>query len=336
MIEKINENLSENNAEVNEAELAENETSLAEIAETEREAEEGKAAKNAETAKNTETQGAQVRKRNVFVRFGAGVKNKFSSLKTAVQERGNELQGAKKKRIAAAVGLAVLVAFFVLFYALVGVAIVNLVKDPQGFKTWIEGFGTSSVFIFIGLRVVMTVFRVIPGGPLQVAGGYAFGTWWGAVWCMAGSLVGTLIIFLLGKKYGTKLVGLFISPEKMRSAAMLKDKKKRNVFLFLMNFLPGTPKDIFTWMAAISNDGAVSSILVILLARIPSVVVSTWCGHELMQENYVVSAVVFGVLLVLGIVCSYAYKKLSARHEARVKAQENGEKEQEEAGKEEK
>ena len=42
-----------------------------------------------------------------------------------------------------------------------------------------------------------------------------------------------------------------------------------------------------------------------------------------MQENYVVSAIVFGVLLVLGIACSYAYKKLSARHETRAKAQEN-------------
>ena len=65
-----------------------------------------------------------------------------------------------------------------------------------------------------------------------------------------------------------------------------------------------------------------------MLARIPSVVASTWCGHELMQENYVVSAIVFGVLLVLGIACSYAYKKLSARHEARAKAQENEKKEE--------
>lgn len=266
---------------------------------------------------------APEKKRGVFARLGEGIKNKFSALKSAVRERENELEGAKKKRIAAAIALAVMVVFYVLFYVFVGLAVVNLLKDPQGFKEWIDGFGTSSILIFIGLRVVMTAFRLIPGGPLQVAGGYAFGTWWGALWCMAGSLIGTLIIFLLGKKYGTKLVGLFISPEKMRSAAMLKDKKKRNVFLFLMNFLPGMPKDIFTWMAAISNDGAFSSILVIMLARIPSVVASTWCGHELMQENYVVSAIVFGVLLVLGIACSYAYKKLSARHEARAKAQEN-------------
>ena len=333
MAEKINENFEDvcnQSIEALSAEPAENTTETfsgsaeTTITETMTAAEKQRETNSAEM----ETKCTTTKKRNVFARLGAWIRKQFFALKSAVQERGNELQNAKKKRIAAAIGVAALIVFLVLFYILVGMAIVNLLEDPQGFKTWIDGFGTSSIFIFIGLRVIMTVLRVIPGGPLQVAGGYAFGTWWGAVWCMAGSLIGTLIIFLLGKKYGTKLVGLFVSPEKMRSAAMLKDKKKRNVFLFLMNFLPGTPKDIFTWMAAISNDGAFSSILVILLARIPSVVASTWCGHELMQENYVVSAVVFGVLLVLGVVCSYAYKKLSARHEARAKAQENTGKEE--------
>ena len=90
--------------------------------------------------------------------------------------------------------------------------------------------------------------------------------------------------------------------EKMRSAALLKDKKKRNVWLFMMNFLPGTPKDIFTWVAALADDGSVSSILVILLSRIPSVLASTWSGHELMQENYLVSGIIFGALLLIGIV----------------------------------
>lgn len=272
-----------------------------------------------------------VKRKGLFARFGAWCKGKFVAFKTAVAERGEEIEHAKKKRIFAGIGIALLVIFLIVFYALVGVTIVGFVKDPEGFKDWIEGFDGGSVAIFIGLRVLMTVFRVIPGGPLQIAGGYAFGTWGGALWCMVGSLIGTLIIFLLGKKFGTKLVGLFISPQKMKSGGMIKDKRKRNVFLFLMNFLPGTPKDIFTWVAAISDDGAISSMLVILLARIPSLIVSTWCGHALMQENYLLSAIVFGVLLVVGVVCSYGYKKYTAKKDAREAekaeetAQENGE-----------
>lgn len=276
-----------------------------------------------DTVRNEEVAAEESVKRNgLFARFGAWCKGKISAFKSAVEERGEEIEHAKKKRIFAGIGICLFVVFLIVFYALVGVTIVGFVKDPEGFKEWIDGFDGGSVAIFIGLRVLMTVFRVIPGGPLQIAGGYAFGTWWGALWCMVGSLIGTLIIFLLGKKFGTKLVGLFISPQKMKSGGMIKDKRKRNVFLFLMNFLPGTPKDIFTWVAAISDDGAISSVLVILLARIPSLVVSTWCGHALMQENYLLSAIVFGILLVVGLVCSYGYKKYTAKKDAK-EAQEN-------------
>ena len=278
---------------------------------------------NAEKREAEQSDGgvSEKKRRGVFARLGGFVKGKVSAVCKAVKERGAELQGAKKKRLIAVISVLALAVFFVLFYLFVGLKIADFVKDPQGFKQWIDGFDEGSVVIFVLLRVVMTVLRVIPGGPLQVAGGYAFGTWWGAVWCMAGSLIGTLIIFLLGKKYGVKLVGLFVSPEKMRSAALFKDAKKRNLWLFILNFVPGTPKDIFTWVAALSNDGCVSSFFVILLARMPSVIVSTWCGHELMQENYVLSGVVFGVMLIFGVACSLAYKKLSAKKEP--KEQEN-------------
>lgn len=262
-------------------------------------------------AQNTES----AKKRGVFARLSAWFSEKKAFLKEAIKERAGELENAKKKRIIAGIAAAALVVFFVLFYLFVGIKIADFVKDLQGFKEWIEGFDEGSVAIFVGLRVIMTVFRVIPGGPLQFAGGCAFGTWGGLLWCMVGSAIGTLIIFFLGKRYGTKLVGLFVSPEKMRSAALLKDKKKRNVWLFMMNFLPGTPKDIFTWVAALADDGSVSSILVILLSRIPSVLASTWSGHELMQENYLVSGIIFGALLVISIVCSYFYKKISKKKE---------------------
>ena len=255
------------------------------------------------------------KKRGFFKRLGDGIKKKAHAFKAAITERGNELKGAKKKRRIAVVSILALVVFFILFYLFIGIKIAEFVKDPEGFKQWIDGFDEGSVIIFVLLRVVMTVLRVIPGGPLQVAGGYAFGTWRGALWCMVGSLIGTLIIFFLGKKYGVKLVGLFVSPEKMQSAALFKDTKKRNLWLFLMNFLPGTPKDIFTWIAALSKGGSGSSITVILLARTPSVIVSTWCGHQLMQENYLLSGIVFGVMFAIGVICSAAYKKLTAKKE---------------------
>lgn len=273
-----------------------------------------------ETTNDTENIAAKEttsKKRGVFARIGARISKKVNDLKEAMKERGAELEHAKKKRIIAGISILLLVVFFVVFYIFVGLAIADFVKDPEGFKEWISGFDEGAIAIFVGLRVVMTVLRIIPGGPLQVAGGYAFGTWGGLLWCMVGSAIGTLIIFFLGRKYGTKLVGIFISPGKMQSGALFKDKRKRNTWLFLMNFLPGLPKDIFTWVAALADDGKTSSFFVILLARIPSVLASTWSGNELMQQNYLRSGIIFGALLVIGVVCSYAYKKISKKHESK-------------------
>lgn len=266
------------------------------------------------------------KKKNLFTRISAWFVLQKNRLKEAIKERGDELTNAKKKRVAAVIGAAALVVFFVLFYLFVGIKIADFVNDPQGFKEWIEGFDEGSIAIFVLLRVIMTVFRVIPGGPLQFASGCAFGTWGGLLWCMVGSLIGTLIIFFLGKRYGTKLVGLFVSPEKMQSAALLKDRKKRNMWLFLMNFIPGTPKDIFTWVAALADGGSLTSMFVILTARIPSVLVSTWCGAQLMEENYLLSGIVFGVLLSVGIVCSLVYKKVTKKN-AEKAAEKNGDEE---------
>ena len=46
-----------------------------------------------------------------------------------------------------------------------------------------------------------------------------------------------------------------------------------------------------------------------------------------MQENYLVSGIIFGALLVIGIVCSYFYKKISKKKEkaAEIAAKEEAE-----------
>ena len=159
------------------------------------------------------------------------------------------------------------------------------------------------------------MFKLIPGGPLEIAAGFIFGTWWGFVWCMVGSLIGSLIIIFLGKKYGMKLVGVFVAPEKIHSVSFLKDRETMNFAYFLMYFLPGTPKDIFTWVASITDDGNLFSFMTVsMLARIPSVLASTWCGAALMSENYLLSVLIFGGILVLGILGGWIYKKVNGKH----------------------
>ena len=151
-----------------------------------------------------------------------------NALVQALGERSAEVKHAKAKRIAVGVGLALIVLFFLVFYFTVGWKIAQFVKEPEEFKAWLKSFDegnqVGSILIFIFLRIVQTVLKLIPGEALEIAAGCAFGTWEGLLWCSVGSLIGSLIIVLLGKKYGMRLVGLFVSPEKMQSIAFLRNK----------------------------------------------------------------------------------------------------------------
>ena len=235
-----------------------------------------------------------------------------NALVQALGERSAEVKHAKAKRIAVGVGLALIVLFFLVFYFTVGWKIAQFVKDPEEFKAWLKSFDegnqVGSILIFIFLRIVQTVLKLIPGEALEIAAGCAFGTWEGLLWCSVGSFIGSLIIVLLGKKYGMRLVGLFVSPEKMQSIAFLRNKKRLNITFFLLYFIPGTPKDMFTWLVCLTDENVFMFLLITAVARIPSIVTSTWCGQELVNQNYWLSAGILGGTILLGIIGGLIYK----------------------------
>ena len=247
-------------------------------------------------------------------------KNAFLS---AVSERGAEIKHAKAKRIVAGVGLALFVVFFIAFYFTVGKQIVFLVQDPQGFKEWLNGFGGWHVALFIFLRIAQTVTKVIPGEPLEIAAGCAFGTWGGLLWCLVGSLLGSILILFLGRRYGMKMVGLFVSPEKLHSVSLFKNKGEMNFTMFMLFFIPGLPKDMFVWLFSLSDEKPYKFLFLTTIARIPSIITSTWCGHELVEENYLLSVAIFSLSVLLAVLGGVVYGVIKKRNAAQEIAPES-------------
>ena len=50
-----------------------------------------------------------------------------------------------------------------------------------------------------------------------------------------------------------------------------------NITFFLLYFIPGTPKDMFTWLVCLTDENVFMFLLITAVARIPSIVTSTWC-----------------------------------------------------------
>jgi uncharacterized membrane protein YdjX (TVP38/TMEM64 family) len=259
--------------------------------------------------------------KNIFYAFLKKLVDWKNGFIDAVCRRETEIEKAKGKRILAVVILASVVVLLVLFYVFVGRRIALLLKDPQAFREWLNGLGGWHVALFILLRMAQTAFKVIPGEALELAAGSVFGTWGGLLWCLVGSLLGTVVILFLGRRYGVKMVGLFVSPKNLKLTKIFKNGRGMDGTIFLLYFVPGLPKDVFSWLFSLTDEKPYKFLFLTTIARIPSIITSTYCGGALVKGDYRSFSVVFGATAILSAVCGgiYAAKRKRRREEDKEK-----------------
>lgn len=199
----------------------------------------------------------------------------------------------KRKRLVSIVSLLVLIAFFVVITVFIGKPMVEGLADPEEFRQWVDSHGPMGRLAFLGMMTLQVVVAMIPGEPLEIAAGYVFGNFEGLLLCILGAVLGTIIIFGFTRLFGIKMVEAFISREKIESIRFLHNPEKRNVLVFLLFFIPGTPKDVITYFIGLTSMKLPAFLLLSSIGRIPSVITSTIVGNALGTQNYVAAVLVF-------------------------------------------
>lgn len=167
--------------------------------------------------------------------------------------------------------------------------------SQEEFREYIRSFGVLGWLVLLGLQFLQVFIALIPGELLETAAGYAFGPLLGTAICYVGIAVASALVFLLVRKFGVRLVEVFISREKINSLRFLKTESRRNMLIFLIFFIPGTPKDLFTYFVGLTDMKLSAFLVLSMAARIPSVISSTFGGHLLGEGEY------WGALLLYGI-----------------------------------
>lgn len=109
----------------------------------------------------------------------------------------------------ALIGLAFFLVATVLICWQVGLPMVRLASDPENFRQWLEERKLGGLLIYGAMVFFQVLFAVIPGEPLEIAGGYAFGAVWGTLVCLVAATLGSLLVFGLVRRFGTRLVEVF-------------------------------------------------------------------------------------------------------------------------------
>ena len=214
-----------------------------------------------------------------------------------------------------AIGIVLLVTGIAVMLALcwlIGKPLIRYVEEPEQFRAFVAEYGVWSRVLFVLAVVFQILFAFIPGEPFEILAGYAFGPVEGTLLCLLACLIGGTIVFFLTRTLGVRFVELFFSMDKIRSVKFLNDPKKMYPVTFFLFFIPGTPKDLLSYVAGLTPIRFLPYILIATLARIPSVVTSVVGGHAVGTKSYLVAVIVLAATAVVSGIGLLIYRRYQA------------------------
>ena len=152
--------------------------------------------------------------------------------------------------------------------------------------------------------------------------GYVWGPWLGTFTCLLGIFIGTATIYFLVRKLGMRFVKKVVGTDDLTKYKFLSNKNKVDITIFILFFIPGTPKDALTYIAPIAPISPIKYLLIATFARIPSIITSTILGDSIADGEYILAVIVFlitAVISVLGIIFGNKYiEKRQEKKEERI------------------
>lgn len=171
-----------------------------------------------------------------------------------------------------------LVAFFAL--GLNKYLTLDLLKENREvLKSWVHDHKTEAVLMFILAYIVVAAFSLPLGALFSIAGGFLFGSVFGAMWIVIGATIGATILFLIAKT----ALG---EPLRQRFAAQIKGMEegfKANAFSYLMllRVVPLFPFWLVNLAPAFLGVSAVTFVITTFLGIIPGSFVFASIGNGL-------------------------------------------------------
>lgn len=224
----------------------------------------------------------------------------------------------KSQKVLSLVAFLIFVGFSLFIMLVVGVPMVKHAKNPEAFRTWISSMGIWGKVAYIGMNILQVLVAIIPGGPLEIAGGYAFGHFDAMILCVIGMGIGSALVFLLVRFFGYRFVEAFFPVNKINELKFLKSSKSRDTLIALLFLIPGTPKDLIAYFCGLTEIKFSTFILIATFARIPGIWGSTAGGSAVGDKSYlsaliimaiVICCTLFGVLIYSFIVKKHGKKK---------------------------
>ena len=186
-------------------------------------------------------------------------------------------------------------------------------SSPDAVHAFVDDHAVLSRLALLAINTLQIVVAVLPGEPIELASGYAFGFWEGTALCLLASAIGSSLVYGAVRRWGWKVVGLFCKREQIERFGWMRNARRLELIMLVVFLIPGTPKDVLTYVAGLTSVRFVPMLAIATLGRIPSIVTSTIAAAAFGTGEYGVMAVSVAVAAVLVLAGAWVYRRFESR-----------------------
>lgn len=188
--------------------------------------------------------------------------------------------GDRKKNAGKLVGVAVALLLALVVARITGLSEYIGLDSLNRLRDWIDGFGVVAPVVFIAVYAVATV-AFVPGTPLSLLAGLAFGAVWGTLWTVIGATLGATLAFLIGR-YATRGLVEAWAADNPRIRTLDRGVEKHGWRMLLVTRLvPLFPFNLQNYAYGLTRIGVGTYVLLTGICMVPGVLVYTLAGGSL-------------------------------------------------------
>lgn len=175
-------------------------------------------------------------------------------------------------------------------------------EGMQQLISTVRSSGPLAVGVLLLLQFAQVIIAFIPGEVVQVVAGILYGPVWGTIIILCGALGSTVIIYHLVQKLGTPFVSKMVPAETQEKLGFITRTSRIDAIVFVLFLIPGLPKDLITYLVALTDVRKSRFFLFSTLGRAPGVIVTSFAGSSLAGGNWMTLAIIVGIAVVILVI----------------------------------
>ncbi len=183
-------------------------------------------------------------------------------------------------------------------------------ENKEAFINFVKDMGFWGFFVICFLNALQVIIFMIPGELFEIMSGLMYGPYLGFLAVEIGVALGSFVVLGIIKLLKFNNLRLKEYLQKKKFFNMLKDAKRLEVIVFFITLIPCLPKDILLFAIPYTDIKTTRFLLINAIARIPSIISSTYFGSSLLHGNYKVAIIIFSTQALIGILGLIFNKKI--------------------------